>query len=122
MSGKQKQCAREFLAFADEGLAVEAMHTGRLQRPTRVDLIDAAIGYYYCIQFPTPKSDDEKNRNEEEKKRYDEVYKKLLARRAEEMKVIKDPKKKFPRIPPDNPPTVCTIPPGADECRLDKEK
>jgi Domain of unknown function (DUF4157) len=49
MVGKDKQPEREFLAFYHEALATEKPGSGRLQHSTRASIIDAAIGYYYCL-------------------------------------------------------------------------
>lgn len=49
MSGERRQDEREFAAFHDEALAAELPGTGRVQHSTRVQLIDAALGYYYCL-------------------------------------------------------------------------
>jgi hypothetical protein len=49
MTGASRQDEREFFAFYHEALATELPGTGRLQHSTRVALIDAALGYYYCL-------------------------------------------------------------------------
>ncbi len=48
-SGGTKSEEREFLAFTTEALADEFVGTGRMSNATRLALIDAAIGYYYCL-------------------------------------------------------------------------
>jgi hypothetical protein len=37
------------LAFHENALADEFVGTGRMSRATRRNLIDAALGYYYCL-------------------------------------------------------------------------
>lgn len=49
MRGETRADEREFLAFYHEALAVELPGTGRLQHSTRVQLIDTALSYYYCL-------------------------------------------------------------------------
>lgn len=49
MGGESRQDEREFAAFYHEALGVEPSGTGRVQHSTRVQLIDAALGYYYCL-------------------------------------------------------------------------
>jgi len=49
MIGETNQDEREFLAFHNEGLADEFVGTGRMSHATRKALIDAAIGYYFCL-------------------------------------------------------------------------
>lgn len=49
MAGETRSDEREFIAFYHEALAQEIPGTGRMQRSTRVHLIDAALGYYYCL-------------------------------------------------------------------------
>lgn len=49
MAGDNKHDEREFLAFTDEALADEFIGTGRMADATRKDVIDGAIGYYYCL-------------------------------------------------------------------------
>lgn len=49
MSGESRQDEREFIAFYHEALFQEPSGTGRMQHSTRVNLIDAALGYYHCL-------------------------------------------------------------------------
>jgi|GEM_PF-3946120 len=49
MAGQGRSEEREFLAFYDEALFRELPHTGRITHSTRVSLIDAALGHYYCL-------------------------------------------------------------------------
>ncbi len=49
MAGQGRQDEREYRAFYHEALFVERPGTGRIQHATRVNLIDAALGYYYCL-------------------------------------------------------------------------
>jgi hypothetical protein len=49
MGGEKRQDEREFLAFQREALEKEFEGTGRIAHSTRVDVIDAALGYYYCL-------------------------------------------------------------------------
>jgi hypothetical protein len=49
MTGGGRSDEREFLAFYDEALADEFIGTGRMADATRRGVIDAAIGYYYCL-------------------------------------------------------------------------
>jgi hypothetical protein len=49
LAGENKKDEREFLAFAENGLADEFEGTGRMSRSTRLAIIDAAIGYYQCF-------------------------------------------------------------------------
>jgi hypothetical protein len=49
MVGERRQDEREFFAFYHEALFQELPGTGRLQHSTRVQLIDGALGYYYCL-------------------------------------------------------------------------
>jgi hypothetical protein len=49
MGGKEHKAEREFLAFHREALEAEFAGTGRIAHATRVDLIDAALGNYYCL-------------------------------------------------------------------------
>jgi hypothetical protein len=73
MAGGKKSDEREFLAFYHEALAAEKPGTGRMTRSTRVLLIDAALGYYYCLTA-------------EQQKQYAANKKELLDRRPEEVK------------------------------------
>jgi hypothetical protein len=87
LAGGQKGSEREFLAFHHEALLPEKPGTGRMQPSTRLRLIDAALGNYYCL------ADDKQ-------KSYDAKKKELLVRRATEVDAGGKP---------DNadPPTVC---------------
>lgn len=73
LAGGSKQNEREFLAFYHEALATEKPGTGRMQHGTRVNLIDAALGYYYCL-------------SSEKQKQYATNKKELLERRPKEVK------------------------------------
>jgi hypothetical protein len=86
MAGGHKSAEREFLAFYHEALAEEKPGTGRMQRATRVQLIDAALGYYYCLTA-------------QQQKQYASNKKELLDRRPVEVKASG-------RSLPD-PPTEC---------------
>ncbi len=49
LAGGQNKNKREFLAFYSEALAEEKAGTGRMSYSTRLALIDAALGYFYCL-------------------------------------------------------------------------
>lgn len=49
MSGANRSDEREFGAFYHEALFQELPHTGTIAHATRVALIDAALGHYYCL-------------------------------------------------------------------------
>ncbi len=49
MTGNVNKNEREFQAFCENALADEFEGTGRMSRATRRNLIDAALGYYYCL-------------------------------------------------------------------------
>jgi hypothetical protein len=49
MTGEKQQDEREFLAFQREALEPEFPGTGRIAHATRVDVIDGALGYLYCL-------------------------------------------------------------------------
>jgi Domain of unknown function (DUF4157) len=49
MGGANRSDEREFLAFYHEALFVEKPGTGSIAHAMRVSLIDAALGYYYCL-------------------------------------------------------------------------
>jgi uncharacterized protein DUF4157 len=49
MAGENRSDEREFIAFYHEALAQELPGTSRMQHSTRVQLIDGALGYYYCL-------------------------------------------------------------------------
>ncbi len=71
LAGGQNKNKREFLAFYNEALAEEKPGTGRMSFSTRRSLIDATLGYFYCL------SADEQTDSESKKaallKRRDEV-------------------------------------------------
>ncbi len=69
MTGANRSNEREFLAFYEEALADEFIGTGRMQHATRRNLIDGAIGYYYCLEDSL-------------KTRYSSNLQALLARRS----------------------------------------
>jgi hypothetical protein len=89
MAGEHKSDEREFLAFYHEALATEKPGTGRMQHSTRVRLIDAAIGLYYCLTA-------------QQQKQYAANKKELLDRRPGEVKASG---KSLP-----GPPTECKRP------------
>jgi len=80
LGGENNKDEREFLAFYDEALADEFEGTGRMSKGSRTNLIDGAIGYYYCL------SDDQK-------KQYKSNLEKLQTRRKELVDTgrVKDP-------------------------------
>lgn len=49
MGGQNRRHEREFLAFHWEATAPERMGTGTVSHSTRVALIDAALGHYFCL-------------------------------------------------------------------------
>lgn len=49
MHGPEHSDQREFLAFFHEATATELPGTGLMRPSMRVRLIDAALGYYYCL-------------------------------------------------------------------------
>jgi hypothetical protein len=55
-SGMDNQDKREFLAFSSEAQAQEKAGTGRLPYAMRRDLIDSALGYFYCLSADDQKS------------------------------------------------------------------
>jgi hypothetical protein len=73
MVGERRQDEREFLAFYHEALFQELPGTGRMKHATRVDLIDAALGYYNCLSSELQQANS--TRREE-----------LLSRRTEEVR------------------------------------
>jgi len=81
MSGSDKSAEREFLAFAWEGMAEEVAGTGKMNRGTRLRLINEAIKNYKDLG-----EDDQKRYKDQ----YDEVVKKKEALEA---------KKKAPAAP-----------------------
>jgi hypothetical protein len=60
LAGGQNKDKREFLAFYDEASATEKSGTGRLSYATRLALIDAALGYFYCLSDDDQKAFDSK--------------------------------------------------------------
>jgi len=72
LAGGHKGSEREFLAFYHEALSPEKPGTGLMQHSTRLRLIDAALGNFYCIA-----SDKQKD--------YEAKKKDLLDRRAKEI-------------------------------------
>ena len=70
MGGPAKQNEREFLAFVWEALQEPKAGTGRLSYAMRRDMIDCALGHYYCLEAGDQKS-------------YEEKQKQLLAKRGE---------------------------------------
>lgn len=62
MAGRGRSDEREFLAFYRGALAPEAPGTGRISHATRVNLIDAALGYYYC--FPAELQQQHRSRQQ----------------------------------------------------------
>ena len=73
MTGRGHQNEREFIAFYYEATSPDLPGTGRMQHSTRVSLIDAALGYYYCLSASIQSTNSNKR---------DE----LLARRSEEVR------------------------------------
>jgi hypothetical protein len=49
MTGHNRRHEREFLAFHWEAMAPERRDTGQVSHATRVSLIDAALGHFYCL-------------------------------------------------------------------------
>jgi hypothetical protein len=72
MTGEDKSDEREFLAFHQEALAEEKPGTGRMQHSTRVALIDAALGNYFCL-------------TEKQREKYAPMKKELSERRPAEI-------------------------------------
>jgi hypothetical protein len=70
LAGAQHKDLREFRAFHDEVFASEKPGTGQLDYIARRDLIDGALGYFYCL------TGDEQNANTSKKEA-------LLKRRTE---------------------------------------
>jgi hypothetical protein len=62
LAGGQNKAEREFLAFYHEGLGVEKAGTGSVPHATRVALIDAALGNFFCL------AEDKQKANESKKK------------------------------------------------------
>lgn len=56
MGGEANQDKREFLAHSWQAQQPEVAGTGRLSNALRVSLIDAALGYYYCLSVEEQKS------------------------------------------------------------------
>jgi len=68
MGGGKRKDEREFLAFHREALESEFAGTGKVDHGTRIAVIDAALGNYYCL------SDDDR-------KKYEDKRQGLLAER-----------------------------------------
>ncbi len=62
LAGGHKSSEREFLAFYHEALLPEKPGTGRIQHSTRLRLIDAALGNYYCLSADKQKDYKDKNK------------------------------------------------------------
>ncbi|PWJ57479.1 uncharacterized protein DUF4157 [Dyadobacter jejuensis] len=60
MAGGHKSDEREFLAFYWESLTDEFEGTGRMSHGTRKNLIDGALGYYYCLSAALQTTHDAK--------------------------------------------------------------
>lgn len=63
MTGEGRQDEREFLAFYHEALFQEPEGAGRMQHSSRVMLIDAALGYFFCLSADLQR-DNESKRDE----------------------------------------------------------
>ncbi len=87
--GRGNQNEREFLAHSENALADEFVGTGRMSRATRRNIIDAALGYYFCLS--TAKQQEYANRR-----------RRLISRRA----AINDSAGRGPTAAPN----VCTRP------------
>jgi hypothetical protein len=74
LAGGHKGSEREFLSFYHEALLPEKPGTGRMPHSTRLRLIDAALGNYYCLGAG-------------QKKGYEDKKEELLQRRAKEIAV-----------------------------------
>lgn len=72
MAGKKHSDEREFRAFYHAAIATEMPHTGRMQHSNRVSQIDAALGYYNCL-------------NQDLQQKYANEYQNLLTRRPIEI-------------------------------------
>jgi hypothetical protein len=71
MTGDAKQDEREFLAFQREALATPPAGSGRIQHGTRMNLIDGALGYYYCLGKPARQQyEDQKKALLEEREKH----------------------------------------------------
>ena len=62
MGGPAKQNEREFLAHGWAALQDPKPGTGRLSYATRRDMIDCALGHYYCLDADTQKSYEDKKK------------------------------------------------------------
>ncbi len=71
MGGANRSDEREFLAFYHEALFAEKPGTGSIHHIMRVNLIDSALGYYYCLDATL-------------QTQYDSKKQELLTRRATE--------------------------------------
>ena len=60
--GRSNKNEREFLAFHENALADEFVGTGRMSNSTRRNLIDAALGYYYCFSHQLQRQYDSQRR------------------------------------------------------------
>lgn len=49
LAGKGNKDKREFLAHQQQALAAEIAGTGKVSYATRLNMIDGALGYYYCL-------------------------------------------------------------------------
>jgi hypothetical protein len=94
-----KKDEREFLAFYHEALATEVPHTGRFQHSNRIDVIDAALGYYNCLASAAEQD------KKDAAKRYESSQKELLTRRTAEINEMK--KRGYTNVPTDAPPKEC---------------
>ncbi len=73
---RRRKDEREFLAFYHEAVGIEKPGTGTMQHGSRANLIDAALGYYYCL------TDDKKSG-------YQAQFTELINRRAKEIELSK---------------------------------
>ncbi len=87
LAGGHKSSEREFLAFYHEATLPEKPGTGRMTFSTRIRLIDAALGNYYCLDAKLQTS-------------YADKKKELLDRRIKEIAAGGKPDKA-------DPPTEC---------------
>jgi hypothetical protein len=60
LAGGQNKAEREFLAFYHEALGVEKAGTGTVPHATRVALIDAALGNFFCLTAEKQKANESK--------------------------------------------------------------
>jgi hypothetical protein len=92
MGGAPNRSKREFLAFAWEALAKALPHTGRMRPDERLQMVDCALGFYYCL---SPKA-----LSKEEQVQCASQRDALLQRRKELMT-------HFSSMGPKDPPTSC---------------